>query len=180
MKNLLVILSGFFLLVISGCNMANFDRVPGQKLEVIPVGFQGKYFFIIRSEPSKNNDTIRLEIKEKMWTEIERGKIEEHPLNDSNVLSIYNNRLYFSTLSDEGPFWNTVILEKKDKNIMAYPLFLSHKYDDPIFNSYFMRKPVRKAAGDTTDVYMMYELNLEKYFDKEINKSKGIQLIRVE
>lgn len=122
MKRLLLFLIAPALLLTS-CQMARFDRIPGNYQDLIPTELQGTYKFYSKDYRSRRTDTLEIQINDQ--------SIQMISTSDKQVLTIHQqfqvyrlNHLFVIARNDETvhSLWNLFFIEGKENGLRVYPV----------------------------------------------------------
>ncbi len=157
------------LFVFTGCDMAYFDRIPGEKVETIPEMFQGEFnrieFSIDANEESDEN--IKYTIDASSWTEFQNEPKTQF-LSDSAILSKYRKYYFLSIKEDKG--YGCMVIEKTKKGFLLCPILVDDNMV-PLLKKIF---PKVEELNDGSDDYIYIEMSekkLLKFYKKQARKS---------
>lgn len=122
MKRLLLLLIAPALML-SSCQMARFDRIPGNYLDMIPTELQGTYKFYSKDYRSRRTDTLEIQINDQ--------NIQMVSPTDKQVMTIHQqfqvyrlNHLFVIAKNDDlvHSLWNLILIEGKENGLRVYPV----------------------------------------------------------
>ncbi len=106
---------------LASCNPAKFDRLPGEKLDMIPIGIQGTYDVNISMMTSATRDSFLININENSIKQIARLGIEENKINEQFYFNRLNNYYVIGTPDAQiKSLWNITLLEPVVNGLRVY------------------------------------------------------------
>lgn len=146
MKKFSFLITTILVLIISACQMARFDRVPGFEQMAIPPQFQGK--FILKTGSYKNligSDSIALQIdgntikitnKNATFTKNIRQDFQVSEFRGITLIAIADKNI--------PSLWNLFALEMNKGDLLVYPFIDTRitNEDLSVLNSYLPAQPL--------------------------------------
>lgn len=106
---------------LASCNPAKFDRLPGEKLDIIPIEIQGTYDVNLNMMVSNTRDSFLININDNSIKQITRLGIEENKLNEHFYFNRLNNYYLIGTPDASiKSLWNITILEPVANGLRVY------------------------------------------------------------
>ena len=123
MKKLNLVIATFLILSLGACQMAKFDRVPGNEQMAIPPQFQGN--FILKPGTYSNligSDSIGLLIDgNSIRISNKSGTYSKTIRQDFQVSEIKGNYIIALTDKNIPSLWNLFVIETNKENLFIYP-----------------------------------------------------------
>ncbi len=111
----------FLATALSNCSPAKFDRLPGEKMEVIPPEVQGIYDVKLNFLESGTQDTFRIQITDNAIKQITRLGVEENKINEQFYCYRLNSYILIgipdATIKS---LWNIAVLEPTPNELKVY------------------------------------------------------------
>ncbi|MDP1728139.1 MAG: hypothetical protein Q8M15_15235 [Bacteroidota bacterium] len=195
------IVAGFM----ASCNPAKFDRLPGEKMEIIPIGIQGTYEVNLNMMESATRDSFFININDNSIKQITRLGIEENKINEQFYFNRLNNFYLIGTPdANIKSLWNITVLEPVANGLRVYYVleektknsqpsrmmpYLSDR-EMPLNHEPIIAMPDPKGGmttpplgnGDsnsTLKYMMMNDEQFANYFDRELRGKEFILLKKV-
>jgi hypothetical protein len=190
-----------FIVFISACNQARFDKVPGLYQDLMPQQLQGNYQFKGKDFKSQKFDSLHIEIGMNEIKFIDQNGYETWTIHqDFQIYQIRNLFILGKNDEDVKTLWNLMILEPLDNGVKVYfvldekikntPEFKIQRYM-PFMDVNYNYDPIpgapQLADGSQTqpnggiNQYRFYMINEEQfisYFEKELQNKNFVLLNR--
>lgn len=160
--------------LLSSCMMAQFDRVPGERLSQIPEQWRGTYKQIGSTEyKTDSEDSTRVILGDNWWELHRTDTTERYYMGDSIALSTLQHLYFISVRSPSRKFWYVLVAEiSADGKVQVRPIV-------PQVGCYKLRKKMKRVHDTGTDVvYSMNETELLRYYRKAIRKKPAFELVK--
>jgi hypothetical protein len=154
--------------------LAQFDRVPGERLTQIPESLRGTYKQVASTEYKADmEDSTRVILGDVWWGLQRTDTTERFHMGDSIVLSIVDNIYFISVRSPERKFWYVLAAELREGGkVQVRPIV-------PQVGCHKIRKKMNRVNGTGDDVvYTMNETELLRYYRKAIRKKPAFELVK--
>lgn len=174
MAKLNLILVLFCSALLSSCMLAQFDRVPGERLSQIPEPLRGTYKQVGSTEYKADlEDSTRVILGDTWWELHRTDTTELYYMGDSIALSTLQQMYFISVRNPEHKFWYVLVAEvSADGKVQVRPIV-------PQVGCLKLRKKMKRLNDTGNDVvYTMNETELLRYYRKAIRKKPAIELVK--
>jgi hypothetical protein len=188
-----------FIVFISACNQARFDKVPGLYQDLIPQQLQGNYQFKGKDFKSQKFDSLHIDIGLNEIKFIDQSGYEIWTIHqDFQIHQIRNLFVLGKSDEDVKTLWNLMILEPTDNGVKVYfvldekikntPEYKLQRYmpfmdvnynHDPIPGVPQLADGAQIQPNGGLNQYRFYMINEEQfinYFEKELQNKNFVLL----